>query len=95
MKTALFDHRLTLDAAVYNIDWRKIQVTATQAGFSYTVNGGKANSRGFEGSAVYSPVAGLRLGFAAAYTDATLSENVPSIGGLDGDRLPYAPKWSG
>ncbi|WP_137914777.1 TonB-dependent receptor [Rudaea sp. 3F27F6] len=95
VKTDLFDHRLTLDAAVYNIDWRKIQVTATQAGFSYTVNGGKANSRGFEGSAVYSPVAGLRLGFAAAYTDATLSENVPSIGGLDGDRLPYAPKWSG
>lgn len=95
LKTSLLDQRLVLDAAVYNINWNKIQVGATQGGANYLVNGGTANSKGMEFSAVYSPITGLRLGLNAAYTDAGLTESVPSINGLDGDRLPFVAKWSG
>ena len=34
----------------------------------------------------------LRLGFNATYTDATVTSDVPSLGGVDGDRLPYVPE---
>jgi iron complex outermembrane recepter protein len=46
-------------------------------------------------STLYSPIEGLRLGVNAAYSDAKLTQDVPSIGGLSGDRLPFVPKWSG
>jgi outer membrane receptor protein involved in Fe transport len=94
LKSTLAEGRVILDAALYNIDWEKIQVSASRNGTTFLVNGGKANSKGFEGSVVWAPVTGLRLGVNAAYTDASLSEGVPAIGGLDGDRLPYIPKWS-
>ncbi|MBN8887690.1 MAG: TonB-dependent receptor [Rudaea sp.] len=95
LKTSLIDHRLILDAAVFNIDWKKIQVSASNNVATYLVNGGTANSKGLEFSALYTPVNGLRLGLNGAYTDAKLTENVPAVGGLDGDRLPFIPKWSG
>lgn len=36
----------------------------------------------------------LRFGLNGAYTDATVSNDVPSLGGKDGDHLPYIPKLS-
>lgn len=95
LKTLLDERRLQLDMAAYYINWRDIQVLATNGVASYLVNGGTASSRGFEFSSLYSPLEGLRLGLNAAYTDAKLTEDVPGIGGLSGDRLPYAPKFSG
>ena len=94
IKTMLDDHRLMLDAAVYDVEWDKIQVPASLNGLGYFTNGGTARSRGLEFSALYTPVAGLRLGLNGAYTDAELTEDVPGIGGLNGDRLPNIPKWA-
>jgi iron complex outermembrane receptor protein len=94
IKTMLDDQRLMLDAAIYDVEWEDIQVPASLNGVGYFTNGGTARSRGFELSAMYTPVTGLRLGFNTAYTDAELTEDVPGIGGLDGDRLPNIPKWA-
>ena len=94
IKTILADNRLMFDAAVYDIDWRKIQIAAAYNGLGYFANGGTARSRGVEFSALYTPAPGLRLGLNGAYTDAQLTEDVPDIGGFDGDRLPNIPKWS-
>jgi outer membrane receptor protein involved in Fe transport len=91
-KTLFDDHRLMFDAAVYDIEWNKIQVSALANGLSYLANGGTARSRGVEFSAQYMPVASLSLGLNGAYTDAVLTEDVPSLGGLAGDRLPNVPK---
>jgi iron complex outermembrane recepter protein len=93
-KATLDDGRWLLDAAAYDIEWDKIQVSASTNGLAYLANGGSARSRGFEFSTLYSPVAGVRLGLNGAYTDAILTEDVPSLGGLDGDRLPSIPKWA-
>jgi outer membrane receptor protein involved in Fe transport len=92
---ALFDdNRVMLDAAVFDIEWDKIQVTAQASGVGYLANGGTARSRGLEFSSMYAPMPGLRLGFNGAWTDAVLTEAIPSLGGLDGDRLPAIPKWA-
>lgn len=92
---ALFDdNRLMIDAAVFDVEWDKIQVTAQANGVGYLANGGTARSSGLEFSMLYAPVAGLRLGLNGAYTDAKLTEDIPSLGGLDGDRLPAVPKWA-
>jgi outer membrane receptor protein involved in Fe transport len=79
---------------VFDIEWDKIQVSANNGVVAYLANGGTARSRGVEFSSMYMPVPGFRLGFNGAYTDAVLTEDVPSIGGLDGDRLPSIPKWA-
>jgi len=93
-KAMFDDHRIMLDAAIYDIDWSNIQVSANNGQVSYLANGGTARSQGVEFSAVFMPTTGLRLGLNGAYTDAKLTEDVPSIGGLDGDRLPSIPKWA-
>jgi iron complex outermembrane recepter protein len=94
LKTLLEDHRWMLDVAVFDIEWDKIQVSANNGVVAFLANGGTARSRGLEFSTLYTPLAGLRLGLNGAYTDAKLTESVPSIGGLDGDRLPSIPKWA-
>ncbi|MEP6483320.1 MAG: TonB-dependent receptor [Rudaea sp.] len=95
LKTMFDEHRWLLDVAVYDIEWDKIQVSANNGVVAFLANGGTARSRGVEFSTLYTPLTGLRLGLNGAYTDAVLTEDVPSIGGLDGDRLPSIPKWSG
>lgn len=96
VKTDLLDRRLTLDVAAYRINWKDIQVTGNNGIQSYLVNGGTAVSQGLEVATVFRPSRAWRFGFNAAYTDATLTEDAPSIQGMDGDRLPYIPKasWS-
>ncbi len=93
-KAMFDDNRWMLDIAAFDIEWEKIQVSANTGGLAYLANGGTARSRGWEMSTAYSPIAGLRLGLNGAYTDAKLTEDVPSLGGLNGDRLPSIPKWA-
>ncbi len=94
LKTMADDHRLMIDVALFDVEWDKIQVSANNGVVAYLANGGTARSNGLEFSALYTPVAGLRLGLNSAYTDARLTEDVPSISGLNGDRLPSIPKWA-
>jgi outer membrane receptor protein involved in Fe transport len=93
-KAMFDDNRVMIDAAVFDVEWDKIQVSAAANGLVYLANGGTARSSGIEFSTLYSPVAGLRLGLNGAYTDAKLTEDVPSLGGLSGDRLGAVPKWA-
>jgi outer membrane receptor protein involved in Fe transport len=93
-KAMFDDNRWMLDIAAYDIEWTDIQVSAAANGLAYLANGGTARSSGMEFSTLYSPIAGLRLGLNGAYTDAKLTEDIPSLGGVNGDRLPSIPKWS-
>lgn len=95
LKGAWLEHRLTLDASLFFIDWSKVQLTTSAGGFSFLGNGGAAESKGAEWNLGYTPLVGLSLSFSGAYTKATLTEAAPAIGGRSGDRLPYVPEWSG
>jgi len=95
IKSTFDEHRWLVNVAVFDIDWKNIQVSASNGVAAYLANGGKAESKGLEFETLWMPISGLRLGFNAAYTDSSLSDDVPGIGGLAGDRLPGIPKWSG
>jgi iron complex outermembrane recepter protein len=94
LKSMFDDHRWLFNVAVFDIDWKDIQVSANNGSVAYLANGGTARSTGVEFSTLWTPVAGLRLGLNGAYTDAKLTQDVPSLGGLDGDQLPSVPKWA-
>jgi len=96
VKTELADNAVLIDAAAFRIDWDDIQLlTSAGAGFSYIVNGGKARSQGIEANLTIRPFTGLEVNGTFAYIHSVLTENVPIIGGDDGDRLPNVPRLSG
>jgi outer membrane receptor protein involved in Fe transport len=93
-KADFLDRSVTVDAALFYTDWKNIQIQTSAAGFNFLVNGGDATSKGGEITVRWTPVRGLALGLTSAYTNAKLKGPAPAAGGLDGDRLPFVPKWS-
>lgn len=110
-KTQWFDRRLTLNGAVYYIDWSKPQVaSATVNGSSpIIINGAGAESKGFEIFGSLRASDRLNLRGAYSYTDANLTATSPSlltaltppgfgtvaVDGQKGDRLPGSPQHQG
>lgn len=93
-KGSLFDDSLSLNSAVYYIDWRDIQVsTVTEFGnLPITGNGGAARSQGLEFQANWLVTESLEVATTYAYTDAKLTEVADGIVGPasapSGERLP-------
>ncbi|HEX5182232.1 MAG TPA: TonB-dependent receptor [Allosphingosinicella sp.] len=99
LKMQSADHRFTLDAAAFHIDWKDIQlfttVVANGVPFGVNINGSGAKSDGAELTATARPLAGLELSLNGAYTDARLTDDTPAtVGGRKGDPLPFTPKFS-
>lgn len=92
LKSDFVDDRLQLDVAVFYIDWKDIQITDDDGVTSWLINGGTAESQGVEVTTLFNATDSLRLGLNATYTDATVTNDVPPLGGADGDRLPYVPE---
>lgn len=89
----------SIDASVYYLDWRDIQVLVTYNTDIGPVgadgNGETATSKGAEITATLRPTRGLDLVASVAYNGAKLDEDLPDgNGGFAGDRLPYAPEWT-
>jgi outer membrane receptor protein involved in Fe transport len=89
-KLSLFDRRLTIDAAAFYIDWKKIQLQVrTPNGIPYTDNAGSAKSKGVEATIVARPAIGAEFGTSLSYTDAKLTSVEPGVPAAQvGDRLP-------
>jgi outer membrane receptor protein involved in Fe transport len=98
-KGEFLDKRLSIDASVYYIDWKDIQLQETAPnGFKYTGNAGGAKSQGVELTVDAHPADGLTLGATFSYDDAVLTKGFPSNGqyyGVPGDRLPLTSQFSG
>ncbi len=108
IKTTLLDGSLSINAAVFFMDWKDPQVASASinAGTAITVNAGSAETRGFEVSANWRATERLALRGNVSYSDAELSANVNSLittistpgfgtqfeDGLSGDQLPGSPK---
>jgi len=96
-KGSLFDDKLTIDASVYYIDWKNIQINLQAQGLLYHANGSAAKSEGVEFAATARPVIGLTIEGWAAYDNAVLTEPFPATSTSSanaGDRLPISPRWS-
>ena len=95
VKAESSDHRFSIDADAFHIDWKNIQIFTVVSGFGVNANGKTAKSDGFEFNAGVRPVPGLDLSVNGAYTNARLTADTPpSVGGRRGDQLPFTPKFS-
>lgn len=95
LKSRLLDRRLTINGALYQIDWTDVQQRVElQCGFPFIANFGKAESKGGEVEIQYLPFNGLRLSASAGYTDAKLTATVPGTQGQAGDPLANVPRWT-
>jgi iron complex outermembrane receptor protein len=95
IKTTTSDGRFGVDAAVYFIEWDDLQINAVRNGLGVVDNAAAAESKGAELTLTWVPVPQLALVGAFAYIDAVLSEDAPDLGGLEGDRLPDTPEFTG
>ncbi|MGJ3626748.1 TonB-dependent receptor domain-containing protein [Sphingomonas sp. MMS24-JH45] len=95
LKAQTVDRTVSLETALFYTDWNDIQIQLSGGGFNYLVNGGSARSQGAEATLRVQPARGLNLTGNVGYTDAKLTSAAPAAGGLDGDRLPYVPRWAG
>lgn len=97
LKSTFLDGRLLLNIAGYYIDWDGIQLQVSNAACScsYLANAGNAISRGAELEGQFSPVAGWRLGYSAAYNKNRLTSLLPGAPPfLLNFQLPGVPEWS-
>jgi len=95
VKSEFLNRRLLVNVAAFHIKWEDIQLLVSSGGISQGRNGGTAESEGIEANVTLRPAQGLSIDGTFAYVDAKLTENVPEIGALDGDRLPNIPRYSG
>ena len=95
VRSTLLDRKLTVDVAAFHVNWTNIQLLEAVNGYGVNGNGGTAKSQGLEWTVGYIPLQGLTFSLTGAYTDAYLTEDAPTVGGVTGDPLPFVPKWSG
>jgi len=94
-KARFFGDRASLDFDLYDIEWKKIQLTVNNGGINQLENGGDARIQGAELAFAFRSSPSVTLSGTAAYTDARLTTTVPGLGiSYTGARLPLSPKTS-
>jgi iron complex outermembrane receptor protein len=101
-KAQFLDRRISLDGAIYYIDWQDVQqallVPFGGVQINALVNGGSASGPGVDLSVTASPAAGLDFGVAMSWNDLTFDSDVISNGAVlfnGGERLNYSSKYTG
>jgi iron complex outermembrane receptor protein len=84
---------LSLEAAIYRIDWDNIQLAAVRNGLGVYANAKGAQSTGAELSATVA-AQGWTVNGALSLIDAKLTDDTPDVGGVAGERLPNVAKVS-
>lgn len=100
VKGDFLDRALSIDASVYSIDWKDLQINISDPGtfFNYTANASRARSRGVDLTVEAHPHTGLTVAGWIAWNDAELTEGFPvgsTSAGRSGDRLPFSSRVSG
>lgn len=88
--------RLSLNTALYDIEWKHMQIDVplNTCGFDFTGNIANARSYGLELEAMGQITEALTAGVSGNYTHATFTEDVAGLGVKSGDQIPGAPRWS-
>jgi iron complex outermembrane receptor protein len=100
VKAAVLGRALTVDASIYYIDWKNLQLSLVSPGglFSYQGNAGSAKSQGIEISVDSRPWEHLSLSGWFVWSDAQLTQgfaaDVAAFGNA-GDPLPQSSRISG
>lgn len=96
IKGLAFDRRFQFSSAIYHIDWTGVQASVYMptCGFSYTANAASAESEGLEFESTTQLTDRLQLLVNAAYTDARMTSDVPTLGAESGDSMTMVPKYN-
>jgi len=98
LKSSLLDRTLTFDVALFDIQWKDIQILSivnTPTGpVGINGNSGHAQSRGVEWNIAWEPIPSLVLGLLGEYTNAKLTADAPGLNAFSGDKLPHVPDVS-
>jgi outer membrane receptor protein involved in Fe transport len=95
-KTAWLDHRVTIDAAGFYIDWKNIQQEILlSCGFQYTANAGAAVSKGGELEMRARPTDPLELSLGLGYQNATITKQGVGSPQTVGSPIYQVPDWTG
>lgn len=87
--------KVSAELALYQINWKDMQVFTSNAGFSGIGNAGRARSRGIEATLRARPAQGTRVAAALSLINAELRDDNPSLGGKAGERLPDTARMAG
>jgi len=87
-KATLLDRTLSVEAALYDIEWRDIQQPTTDGIFSFLTNGGKARIVGTELNVSWLPSAQWRVDGALSLIDAKMRADAIGLGAHAGDAIP-------
>lgn len=94
-KSSLANNRVTLNGAVFFIDWSGVQqLNRLACGFQFVQNAGQAESQGFELELSAAPTQGLTLSAAVGYTDAEITNDGGVPGVAEGDKIQGVPDWT-
>ncbi len=95
-KLSALDRRLTIDAALFRMEWQGIPVSVGHPGCSstYLANAGEARSEGVELQANFQLTEAVRVDVGGSWIKAELTKDVPVQGFVAGMRLPGSPKSS-
>ena len=94
-KSSLAGNRVSLNGAVFMIDWSDVQqLNRLACGFQFTQNAGQAESTGFELELQAALVEGLTLTAAVGYTDAEITDDGGVAGVAVGDKVQGVPDWT-
>jgi outer membrane receptor protein involved in Fe transport len=94
-KTSWLNQRVTVNAAVFRINWSKIQENVSlPCGASFTANGGDARSQGAELDINARITDKLSVQLSGGYDDAKYTTTVPGALFQTGDRIPQVARES-
>lgn len=93
-KADLLDNRLSVEASLYRLDWKDLQVVSRDGTGGEIVNGGKARVNGAEFAATVRPADGWTIESSVAWIDGKTRDDIVELGARAGDRLPLSPKWA-
>ncbi|MDP9011426.1 MAG: TonB-dependent receptor, partial [Pseudomonadota bacterium] len=97
-KTEFLQRRLSVDIALYRIDWKNVQQSVTDPGCGYLfiANVGTAQSKGVEAEINFKPVESLLMSLSGSYTQAKYQSIAGPFQGASavqpGDAVPDVPR---
>lgn len=95
-KNEWLDHRLTVNGAVYYIDWKNLQqYVSLPCGFEYVANVGAATSKGAELEASTRPLRSLELSGGVGYEHAIVTQSGAESPQQPGTPVYQVPRWTG
>ncbi|WP_183026429.1 TonB-dependent receptor [Variovorax sp. UMC13] len=93
-KADLLDRTLSLEAALYDIEWSGVQQPTRSGGFVFVTNAGAARIKGSELTLNWKPNKEWRFTANAAAVDARLTEDAKGLDARAGTRLPHTPRFA-